>query len=362
MDDKLLQTILCTFFDWHPARIITFAELILAIVKARTIRIKELAAHISSKGTRHAAIIKVERLLLKQTINLVSIGIIIVKLLGLQNNLKIAIDRTNWQFGQNNLNFFVAAIIFRNMSIPIAWIMLDKKGNSSAEEREELMEKLLKVVSLSMIEVIVADREFACEEWIKYLKSKNIPFVVRLKKNEQMSHRNGGKMKLERYFANMKRGEIKVAETSIYDSKMQVKITCMQLEKEQLFIASNVGPSVDILSSYKDRWGIERSFKALKTAGFNMEDTHITDLKKLEKIFALTSIALTLCIIAGDIKNNIIPIKVKKHGSNSWSIFTYGFDLIRDFFTTKIDDVQELVILFNLLRIRIQNSFQISVG
>ncbi len=50
MDSQSLYQILYIFLDWHPARIKTFAELICAVVKAKTVRIKELALYVASKG------------------------------------------------------------------------------------------------------------------------------------------------------------------------------------------------------------------------------------------------------------------------------------------------------------------------
>jgi hypothetical protein len=74
MDTQSLRNILCTFFDWHPARITTFAELILAVVKARTLRLKELALHVTSKTDRlnptQTSIVKIERFLFWQEIDM----------------------------------------------------------------------------------------------------------------------------------------------------------------------------------------------------------------------------------------------------------------------------------------------------
>src|SRR5258708_902951 len=134
MDTQSLYNILYISLDWHPARIKTFAELIWGIVKSKTVTIKELAMTVSSKGNLHAKITKVDRLLLGQMMNFINIGKIIVKLLNSSGKLKIAIDRTNWQFGIRHLNFFVAAIVYGNISIPVAWLLLDKKGNSSTTE------------------------------------------------------------------------------------------------------------------------------------------------------------------------------------------------------------------------------------
>jgi hypothetical protein len=128
MENQSLCNILYMFLDWHPARIRTFTDLIWAVVKSRTVKVKKLAIYIESKGGLRAKISKIERLLLKQNISLICFGKIIIKLLKSESNLKLAIDRTNWQFGTKNLNFFVAAVIYGNISIPIAWLLLDKKG------------------------------------------------------------------------------------------------------------------------------------------------------------------------------------------------------------------------------------------
>ena len=39
----------------------------------------------------------------------------------------------------------------------------------------------------------------------------------------------------------------------------------------------------DACALYRDRWQLETSFKALKSSGFNIEDTHLTDLERLKK-------------------------------------------------------------------------------
>ena len=81
-------------------------------------------------------------------------GKIIIKLLCISGRVKIAIDRTNWQFGKSNLNFFVAAVVFGNISLPIAWLLLDKKGNSSTDERKKLIEQILEIIPKEVIELI----------------------------------------------------------------------------------------------------------------------------------------------------------------------------------------------------------------
>jgi hypothetical protein len=331
MNLQSLEQTFTTSLHWHPARIHTFVELIFACLKARTVKIKELAMNIGDGETLNAKIVKIERFFLHQKIDFIALGKIILQILNTKEKVYIAIDRTNWQFGKENLNFFVAGIVWGNISIPFAWMLLDKKGNSSTDERKALIEDILKIVPLEKIEVILADREFVGEEWLRFLDShKELPFAIRVKKNEQITHENGGKIKLKDYFSNIKPKEFSTVETKLY--KTPVKITCLGLEREHLFLASNVFVGKEALGAYKQRWSIERSFKSMKTSGFNMEDTHMTDQKKLAKLFAILAFSLTLWVIMGGIRNQITPIVIKKHGRHLYCLFTYGFDLLRDYF------------------------------
>lgn len=50
---------------------------------------------------------------------------------------------------------------------------------------------------------------------------------------------------------------------------------------------------------YKERWQIETAFKALKTSGFNIEDAHLTDIERIEKLFVLVLIAFTWVYLVG---------------------------------------------------------------
>ena len=94
MDNQSLCKLLYRFLDWHPARITTFVELILAIIKARTVRIKELATHTSLRGSLKAKIKRIGRLLFGQSIDMTAIGKLVTSLLNIEGKVKIAIDRT----------------------------------------------------------------------------------------------------------------------------------------------------------------------------------------------------------------------------------------------------------------------------
>ena len=84
-----------------------------------------------------------------------------------------------------------------------------------------------------------------------------------------------------------------------------------------------------ILSDYALRWKIETMFGCLKTRGFNLESTHVKEKERLEKLVALLAIAYCWAFIIGEWIAKLEPLKVKKHGRLSKSVFRRGLDYLR---------------------------------
>src|SRR5207248_2850208 len=99
-------------------------------------------------------------------------------------------------------------------------------------------------------------------------------------------------------------------------------------EGEYVIVASNV-ESDRILSDYALRWKIEALFGCLKSRGFCLEDTHVTERERLEKLLALLAVAYCWAYLAGAWLARVNPIKIKKHGRLAKSIFRHGFHYLR---------------------------------
>ncbi|WP_213105964.1 transposase [Candidatus Protochlamydia amoebophila] len=83
------------------------------------------------------------------------------------------------------------------------------------------------------------------------------------------------------------------------------------------------------LKMYKKRWAIETLFGYLKTKGFCFEDTHMTDLKKIDAWM----LVLTLAVVWTIKTNEIIQAKTNQasHGRKRKSIFRTCFEQIIKF-------------------------------
>ena len=106
-------------------------------------------------------------------------------------------------------------------------------------------------------------------------------------------------------------------------------MTYLRDGKQDFLIVVSYNKPESGLEYYSKRWQIETLFKGLKSSGFNIEDTHVTEIDRLEKLIRLTMIAFTWCYRIGDhIDTHIKPIKIKKHGRRAVSVFKYGLDYL----------------------------------
>lgn len=109
------------------------------------------------------------------------------------------------------------------------------------------------------------------------------------------------------------------------------KLNPRNSKKEFKIIVSFNKPD-EAQEEYRKRWQIEMCFKAMKSSGFDLEKTHLNDIKRIEKLILLVMIAFVWCYKIGIYLHDIKPIEIKKHGRKAKSIFKYGLDFLAGVF------------------------------
>jgi hypothetical protein len=131
-----------------------------------------------------------------------------------------------------------------------------------------------------------------------------------------------------------------------------VRLIVMRLKTgELLALAASANPR-RALAQYRHRWTIETMFGNLKTKGFNLEDTHITDRGKLSTLLAVLAMAVALCVKTGVAAARLKSIPIKKHGRRAVSLFALGLGVLRKIFAAEMPD-QVIVFLDQLLSSKI---------
>lgn len=87
----------------------------------------------------------------------------------------------------------------------------------------------------------------------------------------------------------------------------------------------------EALPAYKERWTIETMFKGLKSSGFNIEDTHIVHINRIEQLFGVVIIAYTWAYLVGITANlKVKAIRILNNGRRAISLVKYGLNFIAD--------------------------------
>ena len=259
----------------------------------------------------------------------------------------LSMDRTNWKFGKTDINILAVGIVHKGYAFPIAWILLPKKGNSNTAERKMVMKKVLEVLSPDQIEVLLADREFIGKEWFQWLMEQKIDFDIRIKGNF-IIHTKEKKKQVKTLFRGLKDKEPRYLKKAIKICGSLLFVTGTIVDGEYCIVVSNTFRP-DAIQTYLKRWGIETLFGCFKSRGFYFEDTHMKNPDKISTLFSILTIAFTWTHIVGEWLNKKNPIKVKKHGRKSKSLFRLGLDFLQKILFNLYHDFPLLLRSFQFL-------------
>ena len=316
---------------WNRARVKFLARFVLALLSAQTVCLTRLAVVFASDASVDSRYRRMRRFLRGFDLDFAALARLLVQIAGVPTPWTLSLDRTNWKLGKAELNILMLCVVHQGIAFPLLWKALEKEGrgkagNSNADERIALMEQFLRVFEAKQVAFLCADREFVSCPWLRWLKKSGLSFRLRLKSDVLVT--NG-------------RGEYVCANWLFRDCAVQKERTLgqRQLLKHCLFVSGTrladgdflivISDQPFALKDYALRWGIETMFAAFKTHGFNLEQTHVTEPDRLEKLIGLLAVAYCWAFAAGKWLTENKPLKVKKHGRLPISLLRRGLDYLR---------------------------------
>ena len=328
-DIRSLEQTLAQHLPWHKARVKFVAAFVLALVSVKTVNLVELACALGGKAKPESQYKKLQRFFRFFEIPYADIAQFVVALLGVAGPWTLTLDRTNWKFGQAELNLLVLGIVHQGIAYPIVWTALDKAGNSSTEERSLIMEIFLQLFEKEQIACLVADRESVGRQWLRWLRQTGINFHLRVHANYLVANGRGQLVHAYKLFrATGVNQPLVIAQARRMWGDDWYFSGCYLGSGEYLILVS---PSLapDAVEQYAKRWEIETLFAALKTRGFCLEATHLTDPVRLDRLLALLVLTFCWCHKLGEWLHAQKQLKLKKHGRKPKSIFRRGFEHLR---------------------------------
>ena len=217
-------------------------------------------------------------------------------------------------------------------AIPICWLVRKcKKGHLPAKMHLELFTILHDLLKGYEKVVILGDGEFDNHEVIEACCKWNWQFVFRTAKNTIIF--DG--------WDEYKIGCLSPAPFEIFMTVEDVAYTKKRFgpvnasvwhEKkwdDPIYLLSNFELCFDTARYYRKRWSIETFFGDVKSRGFNIHKSKLTDQQRVAKLLIIACLAYILLFKLGENEQNspLIP-KVTKKNRMDLSIFTLGKKLV----------------------------------
>ncbi len=316
------------------ARIKFIAQLIIALCKVQSVCFEKLAVAFETDAQSRSNLRRIQRFMADYMLDCDLIARMIFKLLPHDPPYVLTMDITNWKFGQTNINILVIAITYDGLAFPLIYRLMPKRGNSSTAERIELIDRYIHLFGKETIAELLADREFVGEDWIAYLNRESIAYHLRIRNNFLVfDPRKQKNMKASWLFHALQIGDSKYLKKIYYINNQLCYLSGSKVKnregKMELQIIISFNKPETAIEEYKKRWQIETAFRALKSSGFNIKDTHLTDIKRIEKLLAIVLIAFLWAYLIGIFLHlKIKPIRMLKHGNRAKSLFKYGLEYI----------------------------------
>ena len=243
----------------------------------------------------------------------------------------IALDRTNWQRGETDVNLLTLAVVVGKTAVPLLWCELSHPGNSDTTQRIALIKQFVTLFASHCIRLITADREFIGEDWLAWLHEQRLCFLIRIRKNTLLTRPDGRCQEAFRYFeprgdnCRNKKVPWDLWGTPVFVGGKRLKAEPTKDGKEDWLIVVSNMPSSDLLGLYRLRWSIETLFQSLKGRGFDLERCCTP---RIELFLGLLALGFLWSLRTGMLLEETNPDKRLKHGRLPQSWFRRGMDYL----------------------------------
>ena len=327
-DIRSLEQTLSDNLPWHKARIKFVTRFLLALYAVRTVNLSILATAFSGPAKEDSNYKRLQRFMREFELPYAQLAGFVVKLLSVGGPWTLALDRTNWKIGVIEINILMLSIVYRGIGFPVVWLVLPKAGNSHTSERITVMEIFIDLFGAHNIACLLGDREFVGRDWFRFLRQHQIKFQMRLHKNTLVRNGRGKLVQAWRLFASTRINQMLVIPEAREMWGMELFLSGCHLSDGEWLILVSSEFMLKPNEEFKKRWGIETLFGALKSRGFNLEDTKLQDPERISRLLALLAIAFTWAFVVGQWQAAVKELKLKKHGYPPKSVFRLGLNML----------------------------------
>lgn len=113
------------------ARIKLLAFVLHALCAIQTVSLHKTASAMPSSVKRDSNMRRLQRFIAGYSLNLDLVARVIFALMPVKTGLVLSLDRSNWKFGEVNINILMLGVTYKGLAFPLLFTMLDKRSNSN---------------------------------------------------------------------------------------------------------------------------------------------------------------------------------------------------------------------------------------
>ena len=126
---------------WHKERCATFSSMVIGLIDQSNVQHHALTRSLLTPGLLKSKLERIHRFFAYQAIDGNAFALqMVVSLFKKVPQMDLILDRTNWKFGQKDINILVLAGKVGPVVFPLFWSFLDHQGCSNAKQRIHLLE------------------------------------------------------------------------------------------------------------------------------------------------------------------------------------------------------------------------------
>ncbi|MFC5601639.1 IS4 family transposase [Deinococcus cellulosilyticus] len=312
-------------FPYRKNHLDTLGHVLQATLEGKHVIQQSIADRLPGEAQNPSKLRRVERFFSTHPLSQHHTATYLLNSLPDNEKLTFILDRTNWDLGQTPINILMLAVLqpSTNTALPLCWTTLNHSGNSSTKARVDLLEALFHMLPIERIGMLLADREFIGEPWLTFLVEHEVPFTLRIRENMHLDD-----IQAKVWFEDLRSSEVSEVVHDVLLAGLPVWTQAtLSPEGERVIVISSVSDEL-LLERYRKRFRIECLFKNMKSLGFRLENTHMTDPRHLERLVCLLAVVFVWAVKLGE----RVHIRKKNHGRLARSVFRVGISLLLELF------------------------------
>jgi len=247
----------------------------------------------------------------------------------------LVIDRSTLE--GYNAEWLLIGLAYRQHAIPLVWEVIDF-GCTSAAEQIALWRRVLPLIPPDCHVIAHGDSEFGSVAVMRFLREQGWDFILGQAANTRYRHYGQADWKLLANLAVPKRGTLylprvewtqqhRYGPLNVFAFYAPHQNSPESLRRDYRYCATTLPTTYNLRRLGRRRWSIECCFKDFKSAGWNIELSHIRHLERRDTLLTLlsmvylwaTGIGRWLCKVG---KRR----EVDAHPTRHLSLFRIGWD------------------------------------